>query len=52
MSKFKFNHQIILKYTGQAIVIGTVTFILSACIMLLHHVVTNGVPNIPCDICY
>lgn len=50
--KYKFNHQVILKYAGQALVAGITTFIAVACIMLFVDVITNGAPNIPCDICY
>jgi len=48
----KFNHKVILKYAGQALVIGVSTFILAACVMLFVDVIVNGAPNIPCDICY
>jgi len=29
--KRKFNHKVILKYAGQALVIGTTSFILASC---------------------
>ena len=50
--KTKFNHRVIFKYVGHVLVYGTVTFILSACMLILADVLVNGAPNIPCDICY
>ena len=43
--KYKFNHQVILKYAGQALVAGITTFIAVACIMLFVDVITNGAPT-------
>ena len=49
---YKFNHKVILKYAGQALVIGTTAFIAAALIAISYEVAVNGAPNIPCDICY
>jgi len=48
----KFNHKVILKYAGQALVIGTTAFIITALIAIMHDVIVNGAGHIPCDICY
>ncbi len=43
--KYKFNHKVILKYAGQALVIGTTGFILAACVSLIVHLIQNGAPT-------
>jgi hypothetical protein len=48
----KFNHKKILKVAEGIIVYGTVTFIVTCCVMILVNVIVNGAPHIPCDICY
>ena len=41
----KFNHKVILKYAGQALIIGTVTFILSSLVAVVLHMVQHGAPT-------
>lgn len=50
--KYKFNHKRILKIAEGIAVGSVVTFILTACAMIMYDVIVNGAPNIPCDICY
>ena len=52
ITMYKFNHKRILKIAEGIAVGSVVTFILSACAMIMYDVIVNGAPNIPCDICY
>jgi len=45
ITMYKFNHKVILKYAGQALVIGTTGFILAACVSLIVHLIQNGGPT-------
>lgn len=43
--KYKFNHKVILKYAGQALVIGTTGFIITALLSLVVHLIQHGAPT-------
>ena len=41
----KFNHKVILKYAGQALVIGVTTFIVSSIVVIVMHMIQHGAPT-------